>query len=47
VKIEIKMKDKQSPDQVKYQQAVERAGGLYLICHSFDEFMNYYNTIKL
>jgi len=40
VKIEVKMKDKQSPDQQAYQQAVERAGGLYWLVRSFDEFIN-------
>ena len=46
VKLEIKMKDKQSPDQLKYQQQIERAGGLYWICRSFDEFIEYYNTLR-
>lgn len=45
VKIEVKMKDKQSPDQAKYQEQVERAGGLYWICHSMDEFLQYYNEL--
>jgi len=45
VKIEIKMRDKQSPDQKIYQQQVERAGGLYWLCHSMDEFLNFYNQI--
>jgi hypothetical protein len=44
-KIEVKMKDRRSPDQKAYQEAVERAGGLYWICHSFDEFLNYYNSL--
>lgn len=45
IKIEVKMKDRQSPDQKKYQEEVERAGGLYWICRSFDEFLNYYNEL--
>ena len=45
VKIEVKMKDKQSDDQKAYQQAVERAGGIYLIIRSFEEFIRYYNEI--
>jgi len=45
VKIEIKMKDRQSPDQIAYQMQVERAGGLYWLVRSFDEFMSYYNGI--
>jgi hypothetical protein len=46
VKIEIKMKDKQSPDQKAYQQQVESAGGLYWICHSMDEFITLFNGMK-
>ena len=47
VKIEVKMKDKQSEDQKRYQQAVERAGGLYWLVRSFDEFMELYNQLLL
>jgi len=43
VKIEVKMKDKQSDDQKRYQQAVEAAGGVYLIVRSFTEFLEWYN----
>jgi hypothetical protein len=43
VKIEVKMKDRQSPAQKKYQEQVERAGGLYWLVRSFDEFIKYYN----
>jgi hypothetical protein len=46
VKIEIKMKDKQSPDQKKYQESVEKAGGLYWLVRSFDEFLNLYNQLN-
>lgn len=45
VKIEVKMKDKQSPDQKRYQQQVEAAGGIYIIVHSMDEFIELYNKI--
>lgn len=45
VKIEVKMKDCQSPDQIRYQQQIERAGGLYWTVRSFNEFMNYYNEM--
>jgi hypothetical protein len=46
VKIEIKIgKDRQSEDQKKYQEAIERAGGVYWIVRSFDEFLNFYNSI--
>jgi len=44
IKIEIKMKDKQSEVQKEYQQAIERAGGIYFICHTFDEFLDKFNT---
>jgi hypothetical protein len=43
VKIEIKIKDRQSEDQMRYQEAIERAGGIYLIVRSFEEFYNWYN----
>jgi hypothetical protein len=45
VKIEVKMKDRQSPAQKKYQAQIEKAGGIYLIVRSFDEFLTYYNEI--
>ncbi len=46
VKCELKIKtDKQRPEQVEYQKQVEAAGGVYWICHSFDEFLNYYNEL--
>jgi hypothetical protein len=46
VKVEIKMRDRQSPDQKAYQQQVESAGGLYWIVRSFDEFLTFYNGIQ-
>lgn len=42
VKIEVKMKDRQSPDQKRYEEQIIRAGGLYWLCHSFEEFLNLY-----
>jgi hypothetical protein len=46
VKIEIKVgRDKQSEDQKRYEESVIRAGGLYWICHSFQEFLNHYNQM--
>lgn len=43
VKIEIKIgRDRQSDDQKRYQEAVERAGGIYLIVRSFGEFYEWY-----
>jgi hypothetical protein len=40
VKIEIKIKDKQSEVQKKYQLSVETAGGEYWLVKSFDGFLN-------
>jgi hypothetical protein len=45
VKIEVKIKDKQSEAQKIYQAQIERAGGFYWICRSFEEFLNNYNSI--
>ena len=46
VKIEIKWgKDRQSPAQAKYQAEVEKAGGIYLIVHTFDQFYDWYKTM--
>ena len=45
VKIEVKMKDRQSEDQKKYEEQVIRAGGLYWIVRSFEEFLTYYNEL--
>lgn len=35
-------KDKQRPDQIKYQQDVERNGGVYIIVKTFEEFIIWY-----
>jgi hypothetical protein len=43
VKIEIKQKDKQSEAQKQYQQAIENAGGVYIIVRDFDSFMVWYD----
>lgn len=45
IKIEVKQKDRQSEDQKQYQAQVERAGGIYVIVRSFDDFLNFYNSI--
>lgn len=43
VKIEIKAgKDRQSDDQRKYQETIARAGGIYLLIRSFQEFYNWF-----
>jgi hypothetical protein len=44
VKIEIKQKDKQSEAQKQYQQAIENAGGVYIIVRDFDSFMVWYDN---
>ena len=44
VKIEIKWgHDRQSQAQAKYQAEIEKAGGIYIIVSTFDQFYNSYN----
>ena len=43
VKIEVKIKDRQSEQQKLYQDAIEKAGGIYLIIRSFSEFKAWYD----
>lgn len=43
VKIEVKIRDKQSPEQKQYQEDIERSGGLYYVAKSFSEFYDWYN----
>lgn len=43
--IEVKIKDKQSEQQRRYQQEVEDSGGIYVICRSFTEFYQWYQSI--
>ena len=46
VKIEVKIrKDKQSDDQKEYQAEVERAGGIYIIAKTFEDFYKKYLTL--
>jgi hypothetical protein len=46
IKIEVKIgKDTQSDDQKKYQEMIEKAGGIYFIATDFDEFMMFYKGI--
>jgi len=41
VKIEVKIgKDRQSEHQKKYQESIEKSGGIYLIATSFEQFIN-------
>jgi hypothetical protein len=43
IKCEVKIgADRQSEAQKKYQEDIERAGGIYIIVKDFDEFMNFY-----
>jgi len=45
VKIEIKIgKDRQSEHQKKYQDIIERAGGVYIIARDFDGFIEWYDN---
>jgi hypothetical protein len=45
VKIEIKIgADRQSDAQKAYQQAIEKAGGTYLIVKNFDQFIEWYDV---
>lgn len=44
-KIEVKMKDKQSEAQKRYEEHIMKAGGHYSIVHNFDEFMEQYNFL--
>jgi hypothetical protein len=45
VKIEVKIgKDRQSEAQIRYQEQIERAGGIYLIATSFQQFFEWYNS---
>jgi hypothetical protein len=44
VKIEIKYgKDRQSDDQIKYQEMIEKAGGIYIIVKNFDDFIQWFD----
>ena len=46
VKIEIKWaKDRQSQHQKSYENAITRAGGIYYICRTFDDFIEWYDNL--
>ena len=45
VKIEVKIKDRQSEAQKEYQQRIETAGGVYWLVRSFDEFYGKFITL--
>ena len=45
VKIEIKVdRDRIRPEQEIYKYQVEKAGGIYLLIHTFDEFYQWYTS---
>ena len=47
VKIEVKFgKDRQSEVQKDYQNSVERAGGVYFIARTFDDFIEFYDNYQ-
>ncbi|WP_286855988.1 MULTISPECIES: hypothetical protein [unclassified Proteiniphilum] len=44
VKIEVKYgRDRQSEAQKRYQAEIERAGGIYYVAKTFDDFFHWYN----
>ena len=48
VKIEVKIgKDRQSEHQKKYQESIEKSGGIYLIAKSFEHFIKQCNIREL
>ncbi len=47
VSIEVKVgKDRMSEAQKKVKEDVERAGGVYFVAQTFDEFMTFYRSIE-
>jgi hypothetical protein len=45
VKIEVKIgKDRQSDAQKRYQENIEKAGGIYIIAKDFDSFVEWYEN---
>ena len=42
VKIEVKIRDRQSEAQRRYQREVESAGGVYIIATSFEQFFQWF-----
>ncbi len=48
VKIEVKYnKDRQSDAQKQYQEMIEKAGGVYIIAKTFDDFVIWYESFSL
>jgi len=47
VKIEIKwQKDTQSKDQKAYEASINKAGGIYIIVKTFDDFVNWFDDFN-
>jgi exopolysaccharide biosynthesis protein len=46
VKIEVKMKDKQSEHQKLYEQSINQAGGVYIIIRSLGDLMTWYDEFN-
>lgn len=44
-KWEVKMKDKQSEAQAKYEERITKAGGKYFLVHNWDEFLSQYKSV--
>lgn len=47
IAVELKVgKDKLSPDQIKYKELFEKAGGIYYECRNIDSFIAFFDKIK-
>ena len=48
LKVEVKIgSDRQSQAQINYEQAITRAGGIYIIARDFDSFLEWYDNFIL
>jgi hypothetical protein len=47
VYIEVKIKDRQSDDQIEYERKVNKTGGLYVIVKSPDDFLKFYDDVVM
>ena len=46
VKIEVKMKDKQTENQKEFQRQIEASGGIYFIARSWKDFIKWYEAFN-
>ena len=46
IKIEVKMKDKQSKAQKEYQRQIEQSEGIYFIARSWKDFIKWYKSFE-